>query len=143
MAPPGKTVLIVQFETNYDYWHALSQDPVTYRTEKQTIIESVIAGLEERFPGIAEQVEMTDLATPVTWERYTGNWRGSYEGWMFDGDFSLKSSMQKTLPGLKNFYMAGQWVNPGGGIPTAVMSGNHTIQMICKQDKRKFTSSKP
>jgi phytoene dehydrogenase-like protein len=143
MAPQGKTILVVQFESNYDYWHKLRQDLKLYRSEKEAIAEAVVAGLEERFPGITAQVEMSDVATPVTWERYTGNWRGSYEGWMFDSDFSIMSSMRKTLPGLENFYMAGQWVNPGGGIPTAVMSGNHTIQMICRKDKKKFTSSKP
>ena len=143
MAEQGKNTLVVQFTTNYDYWHKLKQDPEQYRAEKAAIVQAVIAGLEERFPGITGQVEMTDLATPITWERYTGSWRGSYEGWMFDSDFSPLSSMRKTLPGLKNFYMAGQWVNPGGGIPTAVMSGNHTIQMICREDKKSFTSSKP
>lgn len=143
MAAQGKTTLVVQFTTDYDFWHKLRQEPHQYRAEKEAIVQAVIAGLEERFPGITEQVEMTDIATPITWERYTGNWRGSYEGWMFDSDFSLMSSMRKTLPGLKNFYMAGQWVNPGGGIPTAVMSGNHTIQMICRKDNKKFTSSRP
>ncbi|MFO7952895.1 MAG: NAD(P)/FAD-dependent oxidoreductase [Bacillota bacterium] len=143
MAPQGKNTLVVQFTTDYDYWHKLRQEQEKYRAEKAAIVQAVIAGLEERFPGITGQVEMTDLATPITWERYTGNWRGSYEGWMFDSDFSPLSSMRKTLPGLKNFFMAGQWVNPGGGIPTAVMSGNHTIQMICKEDKKSFTSSKP
>jgi len=143
MAPQGKNTLVVQFTTDYDYWHKLKQEPDQYRAEKEAIVQAVIAGLEERFPGIAGKVEMTDLATPITWERYTGNWRGSYEGWMFDSDFSPLSSMRKTLPGLDNFYMAGQWVNPGGGIPTAVMSGNHTIQMICREDKKSFTSSKP
>jgi len=143
MAEQGKNTLVVQFTTNYDYWHKLKQEPEQYRAEKTAIVQAVIAGLEERFPGITGQVEMTDLATPITWERYTGNWRGSYEGWMFDSDFSPLSSMRKTLPGLKNFYMAGQWVNPGGGIPTAVMSGNHTIQMICREDHKSFTSSKP
>jgi phytoene dehydrogenase-like protein len=28
-----------------------------------------------------------------------------------------------TLPGLKNFIMAGQWVSPGGGLPSGLMSG--------------------
>jgi len=58
-------------------------------------------------------------------------------------DFTPLSSMRKTLPGLESFYMAGQWVNPDSGIPAAVMSGNHTIQMICSKDKKQFTSSKP
>jgi len=42
--------------------------------------------------------------------------------------------MSKTLPGLENFYMAGQWVEPGGGVPTAAMSGRNVIRQICKQD---------
>lgn len=143
MAPSGESVLVVQFETDYDAWSRLRQDPSRYQAEKQSVLQQVIDRLEERFPGIEKSIQMTDVATPITWERYTGNWRGSYEGWMFGSDFISLSTMKKTLPGLRNFYMAGQWVNPGGGLPTAVMSGNHTIQMICKQDKRKFVRSKP
>jgi phytoene dehydrogenase-like protein len=142
LAPEGKDVLIVQYETDYDYWDNLRREPERYTTEKQRIVAEVIGGLEQRFPGISAHIEMTDVATPVTWERYTGNWRGSYEGWMFDSK-SFTASMKKTLPGLENFYMAGQWVNPGGGIPTAVMSGHHTIQLICKKDRKRFVASKP
>jgi phytoene dehydrogenase-like protein len=142
LAPQGKTVLKVNFETDYDYWEKLSQEPERYKAEKSKIAEAVVAALNKRFPGLAAQVEMRDVATPVTWVRYTGNWRGSYEGWMFSAE-SLTSSMKKTLPGLDNFYMAGQWVNPGGGMPTAAMSGSHTIQYICKRDKKKFVTTKP
>jgi len=39
--------------------------------------------------------------------------------------------MKKTLAGLDNFYMVGQWVEPGGGMPTAVMSGRNVTQLIC------------
>lgn len=52
--------------------------------------------------------------------------------------------MTKTLPGLKNFYMAGQWVEPGGGgVPTAAMSGRNVTQIMCKGDKKKFVTSTP
>ena len=51
--------------------------------------------------------------------------------------------MSKTLPGLKNFYMAGQWVEPGGSLPTAVMSGRNVTQIICKRDKRSFITTVP
>lgn len=142
LAPAGKNVAVVAFETNYDYWKERRQNPEVYSAEKEKIADDVIAGLEERFPGITAQIEMRDIATPITWERYTGNWRGAYEGWMFDSK-NLMSSVKKTLPGLDNFYMAGQWVNPGGGMPTAAMSGNHTIQMICKKDGKKFVVTKP
>ncbi len=38
--------------------------------------------------------------------------------------------MKKTLPGLKNFYMAGQWVEPGGSIPKVILSGRNVTQVI-------------
>jgi phytoene dehydrogenase-like protein len=46
--------------------------------------------------------------------------------------------MSQTLPGLKNFHMCGQWVHPGGGLPTGVMSARRALRMICKEDGIKF-----
>jgi phytoene dehydrogenase-like protein len=139
LAPVGKTVLKVQFNTDYDYWTKLRQEPERYREEKERIADQVVSLLDRRFPGLAANVEMRDVATPVTWERYTGNWRGSYEGWL-PTPGSLLKSMRKTLPGLQSFYMAGQWVEPGGGMPAAAMSGRNVIQIICKRDKVKFVA---
>ena len=142
LAPQGKTVLKTQFNTDYDYWKKLRQQPELYRAEKEQIANQVINCLDKRFHGLAAKVEMHDVATPITWERYTGNWRGSYEGW-FLRDMGFMTRMKKTLPGLDNFYMAGQWVEPGGGLPTAAMSGRNVSQIICKKDKRPFITAKP
>ena len=30
--------------------------------------------------------------------------------------------LPRRLPGLDDFYMVGQWVQPGGGLPTGVMT---------------------
>ncbi|MEZ4715498.1 MAG: hypothetical protein R2851_05320 [Caldilineaceae bacterium] len=46
--------------------------------------------------------------------------------------------VRKTLPGLGNFYMAGQWVEPGGMVPVVAMSGRNAIQLICHADGRAF-----
>jgi phytoene dehydrogenase-like protein len=51
--------------------------------------------------------------------------------------------MDKTLPGLADFYMVGQWVMPGGGLPPAVLSGRNVVQILCKRDKKKFVTSTP
>jgi phytoene dehydrogenase-like protein len=142
LAPKGKTALKVQFNTDYDYWKKLSQEPKRYKAEKEQIADQVVAVLDQRFPGLAAKVQMRNVATPMTWERITGNWRGSYEGWLPKAeDFMMR--MSKTLPGLDNFYMAGQWVEPGGGLPTAAMSGRNVTQIICKKDKRPFVTTTP
>ena len=137
LAPEGKTVLTVMYQTTYSYWKTLSEDKPRYKEEKERICDAVIAALDKRFPGLAEQVEMRDVATPVTFNRYTGNWQGSFEGWLITPK-TMNMRMNKTLPGLKNFYMSGQWVEPGGGIPGGAISGCHVVQLICKEDKKKF-----
>jgi phytoene dehydrogenase-like protein len=131
------------FNSDYDYWKKLkTENPKQYDEEKVKIADQLIAFLDTKFPGLAKQVDMRDVSTPVTWEQYTGNWRGSYEGWLITVK-TFMMRMSKQLPGLGNFYMTGQWVEPGGGVPAAAMSARNVIQIICKQDKKKFSTSKP
>jgi phytoene dehydrogenase-like protein len=141
LAPEGKTSLTMMLGTyNYEYWVDLRKnDREKYRQEKRRIADEVIEALEERFGNIKSNVEVTDVSTPSTLIRYTGNWKGSFEGWQ-PGPGTMMLRMSKTLPGLKNFYMTGQWVEPGGGLPTAIMSGRNVAQIVCKKDKKKFSS---
>jgi phytoene dehydrogenase-like protein len=142
LAPDGKTVLRVMLTTEYEYWKELKPDRERYRAEKEQIAETVISQLDRRYPGLAEKVEMVDVATPTTFERYTGNWKGNHQGWLPSTDnFGLR--MEKTLPGLKDFYMAGQWVQPPGGLPMAAISGRYVTQIICRADRKPFVTAVP
>jgi phytoene dehydrogenase-like protein len=140
MAPAGRTALTLMLATDYEYWKKLHEDKTAYEQKKDEILHTVIGLLEQRFPGISSQVEMTDVSTPMTFERYTGNWKGSFEGWLITPQNAnvLIKPMSQTLPGLQNFYMCGQWVEPGGGLPTGVMSARRLLKSICKEDKKKF-----
>ncbi|UCE28282.1 MAG: NAD(P)/FAD-dependent oxidoreductase, partial [Candidatus Coatesbacteria bacterium] len=141
VAPPGKTAMFVFLESNYDYWNKLrEEDRDRYREEKDRVASAVLDDLERRFPGIKNKVEATDVATPATFERITGNWRGAYEGWRITSR-TPTMQMPKTLPGLANFWMAGQWVMPGGGLAMVLMSGRHVLQLICHDDGREFVTT--
>ena len=48
----------------------------------------------------------------------------------------LTERLPKVLPGLKNFYMAGQWVEPGGGVPAVFISGRNLAKWLSKKYKR-------
>jgi phytoene dehydrogenase-like protein len=142
LAPDGKCVVVLMLSSDYDRWAELSKDPERYAAEKKAACEAVLDALEQRIPGIREKVEMRDVATPVTWERFTGNWRGSYEGWL-PSTKQMMMQMKKTLPGLDGFHMIGQWTTPGGGLPPAVSSGRHVVQVLCKQDGKRFVATEP
>jgi phytoene dehydrogenase-like protein len=85
-------------------------------------------------------VEVTDVATPYTTWRYTLNREGAYEGWLPTPSM-LMTPLPRTLPGLRNFYMAGQWVVPGGGVPTCIASGRDAVRIMCARDGRPFRST--
>ncbi|HLN21592.1 MAG TPA: NAD(P)/FAD-dependent oxidoreductase [Bacteroidales bacterium] len=142
LAPKGKTVISVMLESDFDYWKKLASDRKTYLQKKEEIASIIIDLIDEKFPGIKSDVEVYDVATPVTFERYTGNWKGSFEGWLITPENAgvLMKPMSQTVQGLSNFYMCGQWVEPGGGLPTSIMSARRLIKRICREDGKKFRS---
>jgi phytoene dehydrogenase-like protein len=139
MNPGDKTVIQAEIETEYDYWMDLRKNEEEYYKEKNNVAQKVLGKLEDFYPGIKAKVEMIDVATPYTFLRYTRNYRGAFEGWLMTGD-TIKMPVPKTLNGLNNFYLAGQWVEPGGGVPTAVASGRRVIKKICYNDKKDFVT---
>jgi phytoene dehydrogenase-like protein len=139
MAPAGKTAGIVMIESRgIEYWRNLrDRNPKEYKAEKQRVADLVIDALETEFGNIKKHVEVVDVATPATWQRYTGNWKGSYEGFLPTGK-NMGKNLGFTVPGLANFTMHGQWVSVGGGLPPAGSNGRLVAKKLCKKYGQKF-----
>lgn len=134
-APAGKCAVTSLLPTrNHGYWADLrAKDPRTYYAEKQRIADAVIDVLDRRVPGARAAVETVDVATPATIIRYTGNWKGSMEGWLMEPGRGFRP-LPNTLPGLRRFLMVGQWVMPGGGLPSGPMTAGPAVKAMCRQD---------
>lgn len=133
-APPGHTVLQTMLASNYEYW---AKTGLRYRAEKEAIGSLALERLDRYLPGVQAAVRVSDVATPLTFWHTARSWKGAYEGWLPSPD-SMFRHIKKVLPGLAGFYMAGQWVEPGGGVPTALMSGRQATQLICADERRPF-----
>jgi phytoene dehydrogenase-like protein len=144
LAPAGKSAIVVMMPTDYLYWQRIYGHRL-YDTEQDQVAQIVIEFLETIYLGLKADIEMVDVATPLSYERYTGNWRGASSGWLLAKQTMMMNlvGVGKTIPGLHNFYMAGQWVEPGGMVPVVAMSGRNAVQMMCAADKRPFVTSKP
>ena len=144
MAPTGKGTIKVELPASYAYWKRLyDDDRERYKQEKQKVAEQVIEILERHFHGIKDQVEVIDVSTLMTWERYMG---GS-QGWFnlpnrkFDFDIGEDRSDKKfktTLPGLSNFYLVGLWATMVASLSQNANSGKIIIRRICKNDGKRF-----
>ncbi len=142
LAPDGHTGMTVLLKSDYDYWQRIYGRKL-YDTEQLQVADQLLAIIEQHHAGIRDEVEVTDVATPVSYERYTGNWQGSTCGWLLTPETMrlMILGMPKTLPGLGNLYLAGQWVEPGGSVTLAAASGRSAIQMICAADGKEFVGA--
>jgi phytoene dehydrogenase-like protein len=137
LRPERKSILTIMLQQDYKYWEALKDDRQAYLAEKARIGEQVLSLLEDRYPDIRSHVEVMDISTPLTFERYTGNWKASYEGWLMTPK-NITLQLPQKLPGLENFYMAGHWISPGGGLPAGLLTGRNAIKKICRKENSRF-----
>ncbi len=140
-APAGKSAITAFLESGYDFWRPLASDRAAYAAEKRACADLVIEALEQELPGVARAVEVVDVSTPLTRERYTGNWMGAMQARRPDSGLIgalLQRRPRYDHPTLDGFWMAGQWVESWGGITTAAQSGRNAVRALCRKDGARF-----
>lgn len=137
-APKGHTVITVainQFKPELDAWDDLVKNKEAYTKEKKRIGEAVIKAMVTYFPHMKGKLKLLDVATPQTYVRYCNAYRGAFMGfWPTISGRSLNHTGY--IKGLNNMLLSGQWLQPPGGLPVAVITGKDTIMRICKKEKQ-------
>jgi phytoene dehydrogenase-like protein len=137
LAPPGHAVVQTMLPTEYAWWATRGSN---YEAAKDDVSAIALEQITAAIPAVRGHVQMTDIATPLTFWSKARSWHGAYEGWMPNTESAL-THLPKTLPGLEGFVMAGQWVEPGGGVPSAILSGRQAAQILCAWEQSTFVSS--
>ena len=137
-APEGCSALtaILKGDT-YDYWKKAKEEG-RYDEEKRALADQIIKALCRKYPKLEGKIDVIDIATPLTYERYTGAYHGSWMTMLYKGD------KLKAYPGecksVKGLYFAGHRIMPPGGLPMAQDTGRRAVQMICRQFGAVFNS---
>lgn len=77
-------------------------------------------------------MEFLDCWTPLTYEQYCNAYHGAYMG--FITRKGVKSFRVKgVVKGIKNLYIASQWIMAPGGLPVAVTAGKFAIWRIVRK----------
>jgi phytoene dehydrogenase-like protein len=142
-APKGHTVItfaINQFKPELDMWEDLVKDSEAYNREKARIGEAVIQAMETHFPLMLGKLKLLDVATPQTYNRYCNAYRGAFMGfWPTIPGKSLAHTGY--IKGLNNIVLSGQWLQPPGGLPIALITGKDSIMRLCKKLKQPFINA--
>ena len=140
-APARNTVLTVainQFADECDAWLELAKHNEAYKHEKARIGEAVRQSIIQRFPEMAGKLQVLDVASPATYNRYCNAHRGAFMAFL-PTTTGKPMAHNGRIKGLRNLHLSGQWLQPPGGLPVAAVTGKDTIQRICKDQRRPFT----
>ncbi|HEY3447968.1 MAG TPA: NAD(P)/FAD-dependent oxidoreductase [Myxococcales bacterium] len=138
MAPEGKGTLTIHCPAWLSQREVWKTGPRHERGEEyQRAKEDFARILLERVdrclaPGLARHVEHTEIATPVTYWRYTANREGSIMGGK-PTDRNVQARIAHYRTPVKGLFLGGHWSEYGGGVPLAVKSAANTSLLILKE----------
>jgi prolycopene isomerase len=115
LAPPGEHTVIFSSLMPYDIG-------VPWDEAKKGYTDRLLAELESVLPGFGASVTFLEVATPLTFERYTLNQRGAIYGWDSIPSQSTPRRLPQVTP-VPGLYLAGHWTDPGSGSFRSMYSG--------------------
>ena len=133
LAPEGKSGLMIQAAAPYhwmDNWGG--GDRQKYRALKEAAKQALIAKASGVVPGLAERIEFSDVATPLTYERYTGNTDGATSAWSWNPNNKFyKSAMSVNVDTpVKRLLIGSCWASQIGGVPGAIGAARKCVKKI-------------
>ncbi len=131
-AAPDET--IVQFAI--DVPHAWSTAPSTSHAE--TIRSAALATLTRLHPDITARITRTEVVLPELAARVLSAPNGVTSAWLPTPKAMLATSPRR-VPHASYLYLAGQWAIAGAGVLAVLYSGSHAVQLLCHDDRRRFT----
>lgn len=125
ISPPQTTILYAGQAVPAKYFY-LAKVPGLKKVFEKYLwnkLKKIIPSLE------AKDIIVFESASPVTYEKYTKNYHGSICGWQATNNTCLHKNFSGRSP-FKNLYLAGHWVNPGGGVNSVMSSGLNAARAI-------------
>jgi phytoene dehydrogenase-like protein len=143
-SPEGKNILqtlLVQHEDDFERWATFYEvNREAYRQEKEKVAKAIVAAIEEKFPQLKGKMTVVETVSPYSYYRFCGAYKGAYMSFILT-PFAKKKTHKGRLRKIKNVYLAGQWLQPPGGLPNAGATGRFVIQRICKQENIAFDNN--
>ena len=129
---------------SYDYWKT-EVSPEGRRIRgggyyglKKEIAQKLFQRLDNEInPDFSKHILFYEAATPVTYERYTSNHRGTIMGTR-PGKENIKNKVASHFTEIENLLVGGQWAELGGGIPTTSLSAMNTALIVLRKENRKM-----
>lgn len=133
LAPAGKSSLMIQAVAPFRWMGSWGGgDRPKYRELKEKVKQTMITKASALIPGLAGRIIFSDLATPLTYERYTGNTDGATSAWSWNPNNKFyKNAWSVTVDTpVRNLLIGSCWACQIGGVPGAVGAASKCAKII-------------
>ncbi len=140
-APRGKSTMTIHcaaWMDHEDHWRTEKDlgRGNAYRELKQRYADILIDRVEKALSvNIREHIEVMEIATPITYWRYSKNRDGSTMGARPTGKNINRNIAHYRTP-LKNVFLGGHWAEYGGGMAIAMKAAANASLLVLKQLKK-------
>jgi len=134
-SPKGMTTMAIMTLSGFEPWRKYEKDYAAnrkheYNQAKDRIQELFVSTVEAKMvPGLSKMIAMSEVSTPLTNRRFTGNPCGAIYGYDQTADNSFLTRLENRTP-VKGLYLASAWGNPGGGFGGALAGGKGAFKNL-------------
>lgn len=139
-SPKCWRTVTISTHTKTDEWENISKEE--YDMRKDELENAILEEFNYFFPELSLKPKMyINSGTPKTFDFYTGRYRGFVGGIPHTIKKNILSLTPNKTP-FENFYLVGDTVFPGQGIPSVVVGSLNIIQRIKDEGIRPITNNK-
>lgn len=138
LAPAHKTGLIISVLFDYGLTKSIERAG-WYEDFKAYCDAHIIKTLNASiYPGITEAIIHQFSSTPLTLEKYSGNFQGAITGWALNNKpIPAESRIPKIMNAVKTpipgVFQAGQWTYSPSGLPISLLTGKIAADQVIKE----------
>jgi len=141
LAPAGKGTLTLFTTAKIGYGDRWASGPgdergPEYKAFKQAYADVLIERTAHAMcPELRAHIELIDIATPLTHQRYTGNKDGTIMGARATRE-NMRGKVARYHTPVDNLLVSGHWAEYGGGVPVAVRAGANSAMLVLRRERR-------
>lgn len=141
LAPEGKGTLTIYVPAWMEYegqWRTESDGKggfkrtEAYKALKEEFAQIVLDRVEKKLNiDLRSHIEFYEVATPITYHRYTKNRGGTMMG-PRPGKKNMQSKVARYKTPFKNVFLGGHWAELGGGVPIATKAAYNASLLVLR-----------
>jgi len=105
------------------------KDKEFWQKNSQKITNTILGKVERVIPNLRGDVKIKEVATPLTYHKFTCNYNGAACGWAPTPEQVANPVFRHNTP-VKNLFLCGHWTLIGFGVSRVSLSGFNTYRLI-------------